>query len=224
MVDSNAHGVPLHDDALAVARALEHGPAQSYCDAAEAVLAAVAACEAITAAAAGPEDLDLRAVGRRAEALVEVGNARRRLGDMSGALASLGEAAALGTLARSIDPDAGGWMGRAHHRTAIVHDALNDLPKAIDELGKAKVECERVDDETGVARVLNSLGIAYSRSGDLERALDLFRRSLDHAVATNDARRNRRSGRGRRGVRRWVGRARWPRRSVLPGRARAQLR
>lgn len=73
------------------------------------------------------------------------------------------------------------WMGMAHHRLAILNDVIGNPPAAIRELREALVHYQRIDDESSIGRVYNSMGIIHSRAGDYARALERFSVSLRYA-------------------------------------------
>jgi len=158
------------------ARAASEGTAETYL---------ARAWNAVEAVAAAVDDGPNTALDRlMGAALVELGEAQRRSGDIRGAVASLEQAIdvahALMVAAGDLDDDHG-WHALAHHRLGIVHDTVGDAGRAIAALRRALELFDDAGDSTSIARVQNSLGIVYSRSGSYPEALERFEASLRHA-------------------------------------------
>ncbi|CAN5849367.1 hypothetical protein BH23DEI1_BH23DEI1_20230 [soil metagenome] len=159
--------------ALGAARSAAAGDVAGYVAAAE---LAVAACSA---------DGDPT---RLAGALVEAGNAARMAGAHQRALELLARAIAVPGLDDATDSHTP-ILATAHHRMAIVYDAMGDAATALSHLREAESAYVHIDDRPGLARVRNSLGIIYSRTGDLERALEFFGACVAEAERVRDAER-----------------------------------
>lgn len=116
-----------------------------------------------------------------ARALLELGNAQRICGELGDALETFEQAIRIG---QALGGEHGhGLLGLAYQRSGIVYDTMGNLAAALERLRMAQAHYHEAEDELGLSRVENSLGIVYSRSEDYEQALTYFQSSLRHAEA-----------------------------------------
>lgn len=153
--------------------------------------------EAFRALDAAHVDVDTPAArdvfGLRAQANLALAQAQQRSGDLKAAAATLDLVFDAGREASDLDGVEPPWLALAHHRLGVLCDAVHDLPGAIAACRRALELYERQGDAAGAARVQNSLGIVYSRSGDQERARRRFDASLAHAREVGDVERQTRA-------------------------------
>lgn len=117
-------------------------------------------------------------------AQLELGNAQRMVGDYVEALSTF-ERAIVRTQDLQ-DDRVPSMLGLAYHRSAIVYDAMGNLPAALERLRKAHTCYHQAEDDTGRRRVENSLGVVYSRSEDYQQALTYFQSSFSAAESRGD--------------------------------------
>lgn len=117
-------------------------------------------------------------------ALLELGNAQRIVGEYGEALTTFEQVIQRGQ--EMENGQAHHLLGLAYHRSAIVYDAMGNLPAALERLRMAQLHYHEAEDAVGRSRVENSLGIVYSRSEDYDQALSYFESSFRAAEAMAD--------------------------------------
>lgn len=121
-----------------------------------------------------------RTLEDRVEAMVALAGLRNRQGDFAGSAAWVERALAA-------DPEAEAERSAAHARYLQVHNLLNTGGTGWEAHGEAAVAIyERLNDQLGLAKVLNNLGIGAYYRGRWDEAADLYERGRAAAGAAGD--------------------------------------
>lgn len=107
----------------------------------------------------------------------------RAIAQQAACLGSRGDPATPEVAARALEmlpPDDAAGRALAHNILGLVLQT-GDPASAQEHLEAALGEFERVGDPAGQAKVLHNLGLAFTRQGDFERAMAMYRQSLAQA-------------------------------------------